>query len=365
MRVALCAPYRKTQVSGVSVFVENLGSRLVERGHHVDCITPDVFHRVESLPRGLRNGALALATFWRIICSSPLWTAIHANQPHLQSVAALLAARCAKIRFVVTYHSEMPIAAKTLARFAQTIAHRLLEDWSDEVVFVSDATRRQFGRQTDAVIHMGLDFQAPSGTLVKKFPKSGNQFSFLYVGRQTRSKGFFDFLDAAHRLTEERELPSFRITICGEVAAQEQNEKEHWISLLGPVVRDLGLVTRQTVLKVLEDGDAIVLPSYSEGIPFVIIEAMYARCVPIVSDAGGLPELVLGGHSGLVVSPGDIDGLCSAMAWSLTHTEDLARLATNAYETVSARFRFDQTVVSYEELYARGNPRVTPATPHS
>jgi glycosyltransferase involved in cell wall biosynthesis len=77
------------------------------------------------------------------------------------------------------------------------------------------------------------------------------------------------------------------------------------------------------VVPVLAAADALVLPSRTEGIPAVVIEAGLAGLPVVASAVGGIPEVVVDGETGALVTPGDEVGLAEAITRALAHAGTL------------------------------------------
>jgi glycosyltransferase involved in cell wall biosynthesis len=87
----------------------------------------------------------------------------------------------------------------------------------------------------------------------------------------------------------------------------------------------------------------MVLPSFAEGLPVVIMEAMALNRPVISTYVAGIPELVSHQENGWLCAAGDIDGLASAMNEALkTHKTTLKKMANLAYKKVVARHNIDQ-----------------------
>jgi len=87
---------------------------------------------------------------------------------------------------------------------------------------------------------------------------------------------------------------------------------------------------------------ALVLPSFAEGLPMVIMEAMALRRPVISTFVAGIPELVLQGEHGWLVPAGDVEALADAMQACLDASADaLARMGEAAHKRVVARHNSD------------------------
>jgi glycosyltransferase involved in cell wall biosynthesis len=357
VRVALCAPYDETRVSGVAVFVGLLADGLSKHGWSVRVFMPqEAASRGCSSP-GLRNFRLAFDTFRGIVSSAEDWNVVHANQPHLQSASALLAARIVGARFVVTYHSDLPPAGRRVSGLVLRLSHRVLLRNADAVVFVSQATRHAAGRPSDSVVRVGLDFGLVDSAVARAPPRPNDSFRFVFVGRQTRSKGFFDLLQVVKELARDPWIRPFRFVLVGEVPAEEKSARDRGVRELGGFVEDAGVVLGpEPVLSILASCHALVLPSYREGLPLVVLEAMATGCVPIASDVGGIPEAVADGVTGIVVPPGNVAALKAAIMRLLGSRELTESLSLATRRAAQETFSLDRTIEGYLRLYEGRRP---------
>lgn len=126
-------------------------------------------------------------------------------------------------------------------------------------------------------------------------------------------------------------VPDARLHIVGSGTLQPVVEQ---------LVRDLpaqtnwtGRLTQSGVASALDDSTLLVLPSRSEGMGRVIVEA-FCRARPVVgSRVGGIPDLVQDERNGLLVEPGDTDGLADALVRVLAERELAARLGEGAHSS--------------------------------
>lgn len=137
-----------------------------------------------------------------------------------------------------------------------------------------------------------------------KKPNSIVQLTFL--GLIGQRKGVFDLLKVFNRLIHDGYNLRLSIGGNGDVEGLVNRVKE--LDLLGSV-RYCGWLSDQERDLLLRMTDIFVLPSYAEGMPMSILEAM-AYSVPVVSTlVGGIPELVLDGETGFLIRPGDLGAL--------------------------------------------------------
>jgi len=162
----------------------------------------------------------------------------------------------------------------------------------------------------------------------------------LFVGRLEPRKGVWELLEALGRLAPSH--PSLELACIGETP-QEGNPFRAQASKadLKGRVRFLGPQTTEQVAHWLAAADLLCLPSYSEGCPNVVVEALSCGRPVVATDVGGIPEMV-DATCGLLIPPRDPARLAEALAGALQRPWDPA--------TISARFgrSWDQVA---EETY--------------
>jgi len=190
----------------------------------------------------------------------------------------------------------------------------------DAVIVNSEAARDELGRRfrtpADRIrnIGAGVDTRAIGGAsrdeaLLRELGIEGAPLVGC-VGKFTAIKGHGDFVRAAALVHETR--PETRFVLVGDGPLRK--ELESLASELGvaEAVRFAGV--RSDVAGFLKTLDVFVLPSLTEGLPNVVLEAMAAARPVVATAVGGVPEVVEDGTSGLLTPPGDAGALAAAVA---------------------------------------------------
>lgn len=154
---------------------------------------------------------------------------------------------------------------------------------------------------------------------------------FACVARMSAEKGIFTLFDAVAVLA--REGLEFEVTIIGGGALFEDAKAR--IADLGITrhVRLVGWGASQEVKRTILASRALVHPSYAEGLPVAIMEALALGRPVIGTYVGGVPELVRPGREGWLVPAGSVDDLADAMRSALEASpEDLARMGRSGRE---------------------------------
>ena len=203
------------------------------------------------------------------------------------------------------------------------------------VMAISSFGRSQLMRWSDsahwdrlAVVRCGVD------RLFTDEPPAGDRTApqLACVARLSAQKGLPLLIEAAAQLA--RGGTDFRLVLVGDGEMRGQIEAQIARRGLDGRVTITGMVAADTVRQVLLESRAMVLPSFAEGLPVVIMEALALRTPVVVSAIAGTPELV-DEACGWLVPAGDVERLAEAMRRALaTPAEMLARMGDVGRERV-------------------------------
>ncbi len=137
-----------------------------------------------------------------------------------------------------------------------------------------------------------------------------NRVSILFLGRIERNKGVYDLVEAVQMFHED--LRHCRFIICG-MGSELGAFKEKIAGLaLSHLFEFRGWVTGPEKIQVLRDADIFVLPSYREGLPNALLEAMASGLAVVATAVGGIPD-ILDNKTGRLIQPGDVEALGHAI----------------------------------------------------
>ena len=198
------------------------------------------------------------------------------------------------------------------------------------------------------VVHCGLEPAFFEGE--PSYPTTRN---LICVGRLCEQKGQLLLIEAAQRLVEVG--VDFTLTLAGDGELRGEIEALVKAYGLNTRVQITGWISSDEVRRRLLEARALVLPSFAEGLPVVIMEAMALRRPVISTYVAGIPELIHDGEHGWLIPAGEIDALARAMQQCLeTPPVRLQAIGDIAYERVTQRHRVDAEATKLAELiYAR------------
>lgn len=229
--------------------------------------------------------------------------------------------------------------------FAERIANRMTHLLVANAYAVADCVRtsERVPNRKVRVIYNGLPEEAFTEAMPARL-NTGRPV-VLCVANLKPGKGHTHLLEAG-RLLRKRRMPCTFVLAGG---GPEQAALAHRAAELRLDVRLLG--TRQDVDRLLARADVVVLPSMTEGMSNAVMEAMAAGRPVVATAVGGTPEL-LGDGRGMLVRPGDAQGLADAVATVLTDPERAEEMAGAARHWSRTHLHCDTMVQQHLDLYA-------------
>ena len=195
------------------------------------------------------------------------------------------------------------------------------------------------------IIHCGVDPDRYSPC-----PRAGNRL--LFVGRLAAVKGVPVLLDALAQARETR--PDLSLTLVGDGPDRAALQVRVTALGLGDAVHFAGYKSQAEVADLLARHDALVLPSFAEGVPVVLMEAMAAKMPVIATAVGGVSELVHDGETGCLVAPGDEAALRGAILRLMGDSAHRLRMGEAGRARVKADFTATTEAARLARLFRSG-----------
>lgn len=170
----------------------------------------------------------------------------------------------------------------------------------------------------------------------------------LFLGRAEKNKGIYDLLSAI-AITKPH-IPEIKLAIGGDGDLEAIKTE---IARLGieKNVEILGWANQEKKLAELAHAGVFALPSYGEGLPMSMLEAMAAGKPVLVTPVGGIPEAIKHGINGFLVPVGDANAISDALIDLISNQELRQQLGQNALKTVQERFSTDVVLEKLSSLY--------------
>jgi glycosyltransferase involved in cell wall biosynthesis len=252
----------------------------------------------------------------------------------LGAMPAVIARRRHGVPFVTTYGFRYTrLAGSPATRLLRGAVERLALAAADAVI----VTTPELGRAVAARVPAGRIHLIPNGVDTSLFhpgerPRAGPR-TLVYVGRLSPEKNLATLIDAAAKLAGRFDV---RVTLVGggpvraALAAQAR--------ALNVDLAVVDFVDHRSVPALLAGADAFVLPSFTEGHPKALLEAMSCGLPCVASDIGGNRAIVTDGETGLLFDPADPGALASLLERVLTREDEARRLGERGRAAVLARY---------------------------
>jgi glycosyltransferase involved in cell wall biosynthesis len=264
---------------------------------------------------------------------------------------ALAATRGTKVLLVATCHNW---PGKSLALRVYAVLDRLGLRYFAHIACVSEEVSKRLGKSGVAtgkttLIPNGIDTQAFQYATPAENIRTNRPGEILVgvVGRLVREKGCEVLLRAAAEIADE--FPELRIVIVGEGPERASLEQQANELGLGRRVHFAG--KRQDMPGIFASFDIFVLPSFGEGMPMAVLEAMAAGKAIIATKVGEIPKLLLNEDFGLLVQPNHVGELRDALARLLRDCNLRESMGRNGVERVVLLFSLERMTDAYRALY--------------
>lgn len=179
---------------------------------------------------------------------------------------------------------------------------------------------------------------------------SGAPKQIICVARLSSEKGLPGLLKAFASL--RRKGHDIELSLLGDGPEQALIEGECKRSGIASFVKLLGRRSEADTLSAIADSDLLVLPSFMEGLPVVLMEAMALEVPVVASRIAGVPELIEHGVSGLLFHPADWEGLEQALSNSLSNDAKTKAMALAAKQTIKREFDIEVAVSPLPKLFS-------------
>ncbi len=355
----ISTPFPPTE--GIGYYTYNLSRKLIEKGHEVTVITRGTWsktqkHSVDDInvihvpfipiyPFYLKIHGLFLNKILKsletqidivhihtpltpiIKTSLPIITTIHTpmltdfRQVEVKSIFSLFSKISAK---VISYPLEKKLiqSSNVITTVTKSVAQELREFYSSSKSF--------------NIVENGVDEKF----FYPKKEKSEKRLKYaIFVGHISREKGLFDLVECGKYILKEK--PEFYFIIAGKGRDLKNLINKIKKAQLQDKFIFLGQVEKNNLVKLYQNATLFVFPSYHEGLPSVVLEAMSCGLPIIATDVRGNRDLISNGENGILVPPKEPEKLAIAISMLLRDEKLMKDLGKNARDTIIKRYTWD------------------------
>lgn len=234
---------------------------------------------------------------------------------------------------------------------------------ADRLISVSSALKNAaMGLENPAkeiqVVYNGCDFNDPHGSgefrkmTRSKLGISSKDTVLIFAGSIDKDKGIFELINAFKKLKQKR--ADLHLILLGDGPETGDVKKILLSNDLGRRIHLTGSRPHKEMFLWLKAADLFVLPTYYEGLPNAILEAMACGLPVISTRVGGIPEAVIDGESGILINSKDEDALRSAIEFLLNSNGLAMEMGRNGRAIIERKFSWqrnaEETVRIYEDI---------------
>ena len=237
------------------------------------------------------------------------------------------------------------------ARFTRFVRKVLY--WPELVVVLAqvelDAYRIFVPEQHVVALPNAIDW-GPFAQVPTVRSRSEYPLRLCYIGAVAREKGLYEALQGV-RLANELGV-DVRLVVAGEGA--EQDRLRRYAAALGitPKVAFIAPVTGAAKIRLLSTSDALLMPSYSEGLPYALLEAMAAGVPVVATPVGAIPDVITHGIHGLIIPPRDGRAIAEVLVRLAGDREQLSWMSRACRKRVRAAFSIERLAAEFRLHYA-------------
>ena len=330
----------------------------------------EVFARQPSLPGDLHSSIgrnlyrLRRFIHFLILLLRYQYYAVHIHSPDqafIGTVIFMVLARLARVPVLLHHHGtdwqsfypDVSPLRQRLIRFGLLLPKCLLvlyDHWEKELIQILPNARVQVLR------NLAHDLTIPSEDALQVVREQWglfqDDFVVITVGSVGRRKGSFDIVNAAKVIAGQDRGIKF-ILVGGEELPDELSQVELALEQgrMEQSVILTGEVERSRIPWFLAAADVFLLPSYYEGMPISLIEAMRSGLAIITTPVAGIPEMISAEETGLFVEPGSFNQIASAVIRLKDDAILRNKLGKNARAAFEERFEFSRGIEQLKQIY--------------
>lgn len=281
---------------------------------------------------------------------------VHAHSTIPTGLLAVIVTKIFRIHSFVTAHGMDINNFQNNMIFSNLISFSL--NHSDKVIAVSTDLAekiKDMGVNENKIIVLmnAVDINrfrsSDTGDLRSKYGVRKKDVLLLFVGYLDTFKGIFELINAVYGLYKENK--NIKLIIVGTGPKYKELEKKVFELGLDQSVIFAGTVLHNTIHKYFQAADIFILPSYSEGLPVSILEAMASNTPVIASNVGGIPEIIDDGKNGFIIPPKNESILRNKLMVLVNDVKLRENFAIKSAEIIRDKFDNNKKINELIELY--------------
>ena len=242
------------------------------------------------------------------------------------------------------YYTNPSKHKKALFKVVETLSYLLVDKLLPENEYMVDLynLHRYENKIADGSLYVDTSFFGKSKNLVDRTYRIG------YIGRFSQEKGVLELAQSLPLLLKEDHA---RAIMIGDGNVKEDIEQVFIRGNIQDKVRLIGWTQQEEIPNYLSDIKIVVVPSYREGMPNIVLEAMGCGCIVLGTPVGGIPGVIIDGETGFIMENNSPGCIARNIVRALNHP-NLDEISRNAYTLVKKKFTYKAAVERYRSALA-------------
>lgn len=267
----------------------------------------------------------------------------------------LIIMKCAKIlnrspKFIIHIHFAELEKVLPKNRFLSKLSLKLLKSESYQIITLGEKLKSELSLEgiNSKKIHCVYNFHDYDRFTFTK--NSNSEISLLFIGSLDERKGLLDIITALQKINQSK----YELIVCGTFQNDDYKKKVlKKIKSIGieDKVHFKGFIQNDVKSDVYNNADILILPSYGEGLPLVLLEAMATNNSIIISDVGSISEIFSDSENGFLINPGDIETLSKKILFLSSNPKVLEEQKRNNLK-LSKNFTGEKFVANLKKIYS-------------
>ncbi len=295
-------------------------------GSLINDFKPDLIHAYNATPDGFVALKIAKKYSLPLVCSLR-GSDINVSPTYSEYIYKLTKMVLLEATMITSVSNDLKVAAEKIAKPEKEI--EVVYNGCDTNIFrFNEVTRLQYRKK------LGI---LPKDRVI------------IFVGRLLKTKGIFDLLKAFLQL--RRNFSDLHLVLVGD--GPETKSINNMISANG-LKRKAHIIGEQLhneIPNLLSSSDLFVLPTYYEGLPNSLLEAMACGLPIIITKVGGIPEAVIDGKNGILINTNDVHALVKAVEHLLRNERERTKMGFSGKDTIEKNFSWKRSANKLFNIY--------------
>jgi len=244
--------------------------------------------------------------------------------------------------FDIFYSEELNSRMKRYVKWIYSLA--------DKTILLTDGWQKWFKNTINTNESMVLYNGVKSYYDIDSLPVNNRENIILFLGRLNKKKGIYDLLYSFQEVIVN--VPDATLKICGDGEIEECKQLANQLNIANNV-HFLGWVDEEEKFQLLNQAKIYILPSYFEGLPMGMLEAMSAGIGIIATNVGGVPEAVKHEESALLIDAGSQEKISESIVFLLQNSDKVKELGENARDVFLKKFDIKNIVQELKKIYLK------------